>query len=202
MPCFGAKWRKNGGKEGKVGTKTGLKKEKRDAERERKSWHFPFGVNLCCTKQFLDSILRCQIPNGDRKEEPPMEEQYVSAKLSREDLIDIIRNIPDTVIAYDQDGNDIARSSIVVRHNQKRAEMAAQGGKTLVQIKQSEQELMYAVRNVLNTGKPMTFIHTAPHYECPTLFTVRPILDENEQVKFVSTRHNRFCSPRLDSGII
>lgn len=114
-----------------------------------------------------------------------MEEQYVSGKLSRSDLIEIIRNIPDTVIAYDRNGEEIARSNIVVRHNLKRDELAAQGGKTLIQIKQSEQELMYAVRNVLNTGKPMTFIHTAPHYECPTLFTVRPILDEQEQVKFV-----------------
>lgn len=114
-----------------------------------------------------------------------MDEQFVSAKLSREDLIQIIRNIPDTVIAYDRDGSEIARSNIVVRHNQKRDEMAAEGGKTQVQIKQSEQELMYAVRNVLSTGKPMTFIHTAPHYECPTLFTVRPILDEEGTVKFV-----------------
>ena len=69
-----------------------------------------------------------------------MDEQFVSAKLSREDLIQIIRNIPDTVIAYDRDGSEIARSNIVVRHNQKRNEMAAEGGKTQVQIKQSHWE--------------------------------------------------------------
>jgi len=107
---------------------------------------------------------------------------FTAEELTREDLIEIIRSIPDTVVAYDRNGRRMVYSDIVDQHGQKRAEADEE---TLAQIKQSEREMAYAIRTVVETGKPMTFIQTAPHYEYPTLFTVRPVFDENGETKFV-----------------
>lgn len=110
-----------------------------------------------------------------------MEAGAPSTTLTKKDLEDIIHTIPDTVTAYDRSGSAVIYSDIVGLHRQKIAEAT---GPMRAQIEQSEREVSFAVRNVLATGKSMTFIHMSPHYDYPTLFTVRPIFDDDGSVRF------------------
>ena len=79
-------------------------------------------------------------------EEGILVKHFTAEELTREDLIEIIRNIPDTVVAYDRNGQRMVYSDIVDQHGQKRAEADAE---TLAQIKESEKEMAYAIRNVI-----------------------------------------------------
>ncbi len=108
-------------------------------------------------------------------------EQTTPCALTREDLEEIIHSIPDTIIVYDREGHDLIHSDIVTENRKKRD---AATGALRAQIEQSEREITYALKNVLATGKPMTFIHMSPHYEYPTLFTVRPVFGPDGRVRF------------------
>ena len=115
-----------------------------------------------------------------------MEGRLHEVILEKEELIRIIRNIPDTIIVYDRNKKRVICSKIVDESYERKQELLNSGDQQkIVQLNQSEREMDYAIDFVLSQKEPMSFIHMAPHYLYPTLFTLRPIFDEDGEVEFI-----------------
>ncbi len=115
-----------------------------------------------------------------------MKEYWNPDGLTRSDLIEIIRSIPDSVIVYDSDGRRVICSNRVLKSHVTECETLSNGTPEIrAQILQSNEEMAQAIASVIETGKPLSFILTAPHFIYPVLYTMRPIFDEAGKVKFV-----------------
>lgn len=115
-----------------------------------------------------------------------MNELWNPESLSWDELVEIVRSIPDSIMVYNRDCQCLICSNRVLKSHVTEAETLANGSPEVrAQILQSKDEMHQAVLSVFETGKSLSFIHTAPHFIFPVLYTMRPILDENGEVKYV-----------------
>lgn len=115
-----------------------------------------------------------------------MEENLQKTQLTQEELMDIVRNIPDSISVYDRNGELVVCSNLVLESNARKVSMLeTEDAQVRAQIQQSDAEMEQAIDYVLNTGESMSFIRVAPHFINPSLYTIRPIQDKDGAVKFV-----------------
>ena len=115
-----------------------------------------------------------------------MEEYVQESRLTQNELEEIIRNIPDSVSVFDRNGEMVICSNLVIESRKRKfAMLETADAQVRAQIQQNDAEMEHAVEYVLDTAESLSFIRSAPYYVNPSLYTIRPILDEQGAVKFV-----------------
>jgi len=114
-----------------------------------------------------------------------MQEYLSGSALTQEELTEIIRNIPDSIAIYDRNGELVLCSNLVNESAERKARMLETAdAQVMAKIQQSEAEMEHAIDYVLSTAEPLSFIRMTPYFINPSLYTIRPILDETGAVKF------------------